>query len=189
MAAESSADGSDSRGGRPRSVSETGNDDAGTESRSAEEAGFEDCEDGEALERGVLVYMVQTEVCALPRASMAVLGSAWARGREAGGRRGMGWEAHLCIGEDVGGDNLVGAKSLAGVDKGGQNLARLPALACARSCQRRHRASPKWGASWSGQRARRGNLLLMDEGSGLLSPSGIVGVCVGGWVWRATRSV
>ena len=72
--------------------------------------------------------------------------------------------AHLCIGEDGWRDDLVGPKSLSRVHEGGQNLARLPALACACISDVIRQAAARGGF---------GNSLLKEEGSGLLIEKGI----------------
>ena len=75
---------------------------------------------------------------------------------------GAGRTVYLCIGEDVWGDDLVRAKSLSRVDKRGQNLSCLATFACERVSDVTSQATVR------PKERRAGDLLLMDEGSGLL---------------------
>lgn len=72
--------------------------------------------------------------------------------------------SYLCIGKNLRRDDLVGPKGLSWVYKRCQNLSRLPALACW------FQLSVDVIRAWHVR-----HLLLIDEGSGLLRPSGILG--------------
>jgi len=69
-------------------------------------------------------------------------------------------ETYLCIGENLRRNDLIRAKRLFWVDKGCQNLARLPALAC--------QAVSDVMVSRFGAKRPRQHSLPIDEGSGLL---------------------
>jgi hypothetical protein len=81
--------------------------------------------------------------------------------------------AYLCVDQDLWRNNLIGSKGLSRVYKGCENLASLSALACEavsdiKPCHSMPCRAVASCESWDGY------VLLIDEGSGLFSPRGMV---------------
>lgn len=70
----------------------------------------------------------------------------------------MGSSANLCVGEDFGWDDFVGAEGLSRVHEGGENLGSLLAFACGRSAERVVRAALRW----AGRTAKRRGDKVVD---------------------------